>query len=892
MTTARDLHFTLNGEVRNATTAPGESAIDLLRERCGLTGTKLVCGAGVCGACTVLVDGVPKVSCLLPAAALEGTEVTSVEGVGPEDGLHPVQRAFMAHDALQCGFCTPGFVVEAVAWYDQWRAAYGPRRPERAEIAAALAGHLCRCGAYDGIYRAVADACAGAFDDAASERSPRHDAREKVTGAARYTVDIRYDGQWEGTILRSPHAHARVISIDVTGALALDGVTAVAMVEPGATVRYVGHAVAAVAAADARRLRAALAAIRIVWEQLPAVVGVDQATAAGAPLVYRGLRRDALNGAEGPVIPSPWKGNIRGPSQSFADKPRQARRVIADARARKDPLLVEGTFQTGAQSHTSFEPHAAVARFDADGLTLHLSTQSVGHMARKVAAVAGLPEERVRVVAEYVGGGFGSKLALGDEATAAVLLARTSGRPVRVVLSREEELSVTGYRPATRIELGLLAGDDGTLDALSVHAWADGGVAINSTIAALARLIYPAKAKDLVDYDVVSHLPPASPFRGPGGPALCFALEQGVDEAAHRLASDPIALRQRWDPEPARQRLYRWAAGLETWYSRRASGSGSGRMLRGVGVAAANWLYWYEPGMSVSLAVEKGRLVVSTGTQDMGTGSRTVLARAVAESFGITPAEVVVRIGDSSLPEGPLSGGSRTTPTIVPPTLQACAELKERLGALAPGITWAARIAAAPDIRVTATRVPDSNDGEAVSPLQGTGIMGTAFDYILRFSTGLRTGRGSPGAVIVTEVEVDTWLGHVQVTRTHAGIAVGRIRARELAHSQVAGAVIQGIGHALHEERQLDGSSGLTLTAGLEDYRIPGMAEMPLLDVHFDEEGFDHVGGGGVGMGEVSTLAVAASVANAVYNATGRRVRELPLRPDRLMTLLADVDAR
>src|SRR5881275_99752 len=198
--------------------------VDVIRDRLGLTGTKLVCGSGVCGACTVLLDGVPVVSCLLPARAAAGKSVTTVEGIGAEK-LHPVQKAFMAHDALQCGFCTPGFVVEAVAFHDHWRAAKGNAAPSRQEIGAALSGHLCRCGAYDGIFRAVADACAGRFDGE-SVTSPRIEARDKVTGLAKYTVDIRHDGQLEGAILRSEAAHARIVEIDLAAARAMPGVAA------------------------------------------------------------------------------------------------------------------------------------------------------------------------------------------------------------------------------------------------------------------------------------------------------------------------------------------------------------------------------------------------------------------------------------------------------------------------------------------------------------------------------------------------------------------------------------------------------------------------------------------------------------------------------------------
>src|SRR3954447_10109062 len=241
--------MTINGRIEPVADDADALLIDVVRGTLKLTGTKLVCGAGVCGACTVLVDGAPVASCVMPARAAAGKSVTTIEGIGAAK-LHPVQKAFMAHDALQCGFCTPGFIVEAVAFHDGWRATKGTAVPSREEIGAALSGHLCRCGAYDGIFRAVAAACCGQFDGD-NFASPRLEARDKVTGSAKYTVDIRHDGQLEGVILRSRLAHARIGDLDFAAALALPGVkAAISLLAEDRIVRFVGQPIAAVAAKD------------------------------------------------------------------------------------------------------------------------------------------------------------------------------------------------------------------------------------------------------------------------------------------------------------------------------------------------------------------------------------------------------------------------------------------------------------------------------------------------------------------------------------------------------------------------------------------------------------------------------------------------------------------
>ncbi|HVH98113.1 MAG TPA: 2Fe-2S iron-sulfur cluster-binding protein [Enhygromyxa sp.] len=330
--TTVELKTTINGELTSLRVGADESALQVVRERIGLTGCKLGCGHGACGACTMQLDGTPVATCLLPAVKLEGRSVKTIEGIGIGDAsLHPIQRAFMAEDALQCGYCTPGFVVEAAAFHDRWRAERGTTAPTREQVAAALSGHLCRCGAHAAIHRAVIGACSGMYDQA-PEHGPRVDALAKVTGAAKYTVDVAPEGVLIAKVLRSVFAHAIVRRIDWSEALALPGVHgAIELTKVGHKVRFSGQEVVALAAEDADTAIEALSKVRVDYEWLEPAIGIDAALGPNAPLVYdnKKTRKRAPNENEMPLLPESWNGNLRGPFAVFHHHPGRARRRVA-----------------------------------------------------------------------------------------------------------------------------------------------------------------------------------------------------------------------------------------------------------------------------------------------------------------------------------------------------------------------------------------------------------------------------------------------------------------------------------------------------------------------------------------------------------------------------------
>ena len=886
------IQFQVNGTSHTVDVHADESTIEVLRDRLHLTGTKYVCGSGTCGACTVLLDNEPVFSCVLPAHALDGRSLTTIEGIGPD--LHPVQQAFIACDALQCGFCTPGYILESVAFYESWQAQHlKGSMPSRAEVIARLAGHLCRCGAYPGMITALQQACAGTYDQQAC-CSERYDAREKVTGKAIYTSDVFSEGQLEGVILRSPHAHTRIVSIDTTQAVALPGVKAIVDLLPdNRTVHYQGQEILALAAVDSRTAQHALQLIDVQYDIQSAVTTVSATNKPNAARVYHWPYGKAPNVGESPLFPTRWQGNVRGPFTMMSNRPDQARHLLENARKAAqqgntgEKALVEGVWETQAVSHTPFETHTCVAHWPTHNtLTVHLSTQACARIAREIAQRWHLPVSHVQVLSDYIGGAFGSKLELTSEAIAAIELSAKAGVPVRVALDRVEEMNIGGHRPAVTLNVSLLGDKGGSLEALEVKARGDTGIGIGSFVANLCQNIYPGAPRHLADYDIVTHTPPGKPFRGPGGPAAFWALEQAVDEMAEQCGKDPLQLRRQWRPSPELQALYDWVETLPAWKNRASMATQAGSLRKGIGLAVGNWPYFLQPKTQVELIVTANGLSAKTASQDMGNGTKTVLARTIAQAFGLPQQSVAVQIGDSQAVIGPASSGSRTTTSLVSAIHDAVNQMQVYLLKIARDHLHD------PEARATRAGVTYTNGLLSWSEIfkltpRHTVIGKRGKDqrrYQLPFAIhGLQIGSGSIWGVQVSEVEVDMRFGVIRVLRVWGGFAAGRIVVPTLAISQVHGGVIQGIGYTLFEERLRDPLTGQLLSTNLTDYRLPGIGDTPEIEVHFHEDGFEYVPGGSVGLAEITTIAAAASIGNAVYHATGWRPRDLPLRPDRVL---------
>lgn len=886
---------TINGKVMSFEHDPRASALDVIREQAGLTGTKLACGAGVCGACTIRVNGLSVTACIMPATSLAHAEVQTIEQ-HDASRLHPVQKAFLVHDGLQCGFCTPGFINEAITYYEQWQQEHGKgQSPSREAIALAMSGHLCRCGAYVGIYEAVRSACAGEFDDVETFSYPRLEGIEKVTGSARYTVDVQYDGLLTAKLFGSPYAHALVKSIDMSKAEAMDGVKGIIDVldDPHRVVRYVGHPILAIAAISEEVAMDAMDAIVIDYEIRDFVIDSSEAVKAGSAVVFPEKKKLTPNASEGPIPPGKWKGNVRKPmaNKAMSKNKRKAKRAVDPAFSSDGAMTrVSHTFSTPGQTHTSLEPHGCVARWDGnEKLSVHTGTQSVFVLANDICSHYKLKRENVVVHSEFIGGAFGSKQGLRLEHTATIDLAKIAKAPVKLILDRLEEMTLGGYRPETRVQFTLATDIDHEQRGMQCLAWGNCGIAVQSQLAPWVRYTYEGP-KHCADYDVTTNASPAKPMRGPSGPPAFWALESSVDALAHKLGMDPVALRRQWDDSDVREALYDWAESIPEWRNRQQAGMSSGRFKSGVGLAIGNWFNAYHNATRVKASISADGLIAECAVQDMGQGSRSVIGKAIADELGVSAHDVHINVGRSDYVEGPISSASRSTSSIYPASVEVAQMLKRRLiescqkhlnlknphwdeggvGHDGGHLPLSELLRELPPISVTSSKRGGNSNLDVLGHMPSGDI---GISVLFRMT----------GCLSLVALDVDTRLGRVHPKKVWMGISAGKIVNPELANSQVYGAVVQSLGYALTEERRYDPLTGTLLSIGLEDYRIPGIGDIPEIDVHYHEKGFEMMRGGACGFSELVTLPVAPALGNAVFNATGWRPTDIPLRPHRVI---------
>jgi xanthine dehydrogenase YagR molybdenum-binding subunit len=739
---------------------------------------------------------------------------------------------------------------------------------------------------------------------------PRWNGREKVTGAVRFTADVGLPGMLHACFLRALPAHARIRSIDTSAAERHPGVRAVQVIlgpdsaggtasaEEGVAatrhtdrsiVLYAGAAVAAVAAISPQAAEEGARLIKVSYAPLPFVVGMDAARDTGAPVVFETLDVQPGFGASSLVTAGlPLKGNVRGPATD-------GRGDVAAGLAAAD-IVVEGEYQTQVQSHCCLEPHGIVADWRADGLTVYISTQFTAGVREELAHAFGLPLSRVRVIVDAMGGGFGSKSALGYYGYAAVALSRKARAPVRLVLTRHEEQIDSGYRPSTSQRLRIGARRDGTLTAISLVSYGTAGTALGAGVGNMAQQMYTCPNFNEMHYDVFINAGPGCAMRGPGNVPGAFALEQAIDELAEKLGQDPIVLRDRIDPSPTRREERRIGAERIGWSDRHAAGAEAGPLKTGLGMAQSLWGANVQLNASCEVRILRdGSVEVRSSVQDIGTGIGTVLSQVVAEELGLRPEDVTVRIGDTDFPAGPPSYGSRTTASITPPARNAAHQVCQQLFALAAtALSTTIDDLQAHDGRVVSrsdpTRGMTFRQAAASMRTEQIAVLASRADDYDGFRARMgdaALARNDLGGVHFAAVTVDTETGLVTVARVVAAQDCGRPMNPAQIESQVQGGVLQGLGYALLEERVVDRQFGRVVNANLEQYKLPGVHEVPEIDVLLIEnyQGFSSTDAYGVA--EPATIATAPAIANAIYNALGIRLRTLPMNRAAVLAALA-----
>ncbi len=927
---ATTIECTVNGRAVRLEAQPGEMLADLLRSRLGLTGTKIGCQENECGACTVLVDGQPTLSCSYPAVKAHGRAIVTIEGLaqwpgggsqrGARPALHPLQQAFIIYGAVQCGFCTPGQLMTAYALLQ------ANPDPSEEDIRFALKDTLCRCAGYPSIIAAI-QAAARALRtgepvqppviapspnarQAVGTVVPRPDACEKVTGQEIFTDDLSLPGMLHARVVRAMQPSGILRALDVSAARALPGVVCVltagdipgqhnhglvvfdwpSLVGVGERVRTVGDALAIVAAETREIATRALDCIRFEIEPLPVVNSAVQARQPDAPHVHRG-------------------GNLL--------KHIKVRKGSMDAGFAAADVILEGTYHTPVNDHAFLEPECSIANPRPDGrMEIYVGSQIPYSDRDQVARALGWPEERVHIIGMTIGGGFGGKEDIAGQIHAA-LLANATGRPVKLLYDRQESLIAHPKRHATQIRIRIGAKRDGALTAVETELYGDTGayaslgekVMTRATTHSSGPYEVPHVRADC--YAMYTNNPPAGAFRGFGVLQSAFAVESMMDRLAQELGIDPVELRRknalRAGSITNTGQVLRDSAGLlecirlvngemrrlggeqpfqprtdpAAPHLRRAWGFAVAYKNTGLGGGAPD-----KSGADVELRGD-GTFQVRTSAAELGQGLPTVLRLIAAEELGQAPERVQVLLSDTDLtPDGGPTTASRQTYV----TGNAVRHAARALRALLTG-----ELAEHYDTPPEQVRFEEglSLVGERRVPLnvlvQDMLERGREPRASYEYWAPKTAPLGQPGdmhvafsfAAQAAEVEVDTRTGQVSVLRVivanDVGFAVNPLGLK----GQIEGGVIMGIGHALTEHFILD--EGRVVTDRLASYRIPSIHYTPEITSFVVEDPTSDGPYGAKGVGEIVLIPTVPAITNAIANATGVRVNSLPVDQETLL---------
>ncbi len=893
--------FTIDGKLFPAEPAPGQCLRTFLRE-CGFFGVKKGCDAGDCGACTVWLDRTPVHSCLVPAFRASGHEITTIAGLSQDGVLHPMQKAFLDAPGFQCGYCTAGMIMTAASL----------DASQRADLPHALKGNLCRCTGY----RAIKDAIRGVGSvepdvpgSACGASLSNPFAPAIVTGAARYTMDVAIDGVLHLKVLRSPHAHARILRIGRARAMAVPGVVEVFtwedvprrlystathedhLVDPDDTyvldnvVRFVGQRVAAVVAETEAAAEAGCRALQVDYEPLPAVFDPVAAMDPDAPVLH--------------VKDIEAKGNIyvdiRGEIGSV-----EAGFAQADA-------IHEKTYSTSRVQHVHLETHGSIAWRGDDGrLQVRTSTQAPFIVHQKLCHLFGLMPRNVHVFTERVGGGFGGKQEMVSE-DLCVLATLKIGRPVKWELTREEQFigATTRHQMTTRVKLG--ARRDGTLTALELHVVSNtgayGGHASETLAAALGSPLaaYRCPNKKADGYAVYTNMIPGGGFRGYGSSQTAFAIECAIDELAQLIGMNPFAIRRKnmvrpgdwiesiWkDPSDAGFGSYGLDECLDLVEKELASGGGSSKLAgaewaEGTGIALAMLECGppteHRSGGEMKLLPD-GRYHLAVGSTEMGNGIVTA-HRQIAATILDTSADQIDIINADTDRTPYDTGTFASTGTIVAGQAVAltAAALRDNILEYASRHTGTDRT----DWRLEHDCVISGNTRISLAELHAAGVEDRhRFEATRRAYLSPRTIAFNVQGV---RLAVHRMTGEIEILQSVHAADIGRLINPMQCRGQIEGAVAMGYGWALTENMVYD-DSGRMVNPQLRNYRIPAIADVPHTDVFFADT-CDTIGPlGAKSQGECAINPVAPAVANAIANATGVRFTSLPFTPDRIFAKL------